>query len=95
MIEIICTNNGERRNYPQGTTLQQVAADMGLTGEPVYAAYVNNKLQELDFSLFNPYIVEFIGFKHPEGFTITNTMNAKVVRVKMSNNSIVIWFRNV
>ena len=28
-------------------------------------------------------------------FTITNTMNAKVVRVRMSNNSIVIWFRNV
>ena len=67
MIEIICTNNGEKRNYPQGTTLQQVAIDMGFTSEPVYAAYVNNKLQELDFALFNPYMVEFIGFKSPEG----------------------------
>lgn len=67
MIEIICTNNGERRNYPQGVTLQQVAIDMGLTKEPVYAAYVNNKLKEIDFALYKPYTVEFIGFSHPEG----------------------------
>ncbi len=67
MIEIICTNNGERRNYPQGVTLQQVAIDMGLTDKPIYAAYVNNKLKELDFSLFKPYVIDFIGFSNPEG----------------------------
>jgi len=66
MIEIICANNGERRNYPQGVTLQQVAIDMGM--EPsIYAAYVNNKLKELDYVLFKPHTVEFIGFSHPEG----------------------------
>lgn len=67
MIEIICTNNGERRNYPQGVTLQQVAIDMGFTSGSIYSAYVNNKLKELDYSLFKPYIVEFIGFSNPEG----------------------------
>ena len=67
MIEIICVNNGERRNYPQGTTLQQVAVDMGFIGKPVYAAYVNNKIKELDFALFNPYVVEFIDFTYPDG----------------------------
>lgn len=67
MIEIICTNNGVRRNYPQGVTLQQVAIDMGLTDKPICAAYVNNKLKELDFSLFKPYVIDFIGFSNPEG----------------------------
>jgi len=67
MIEIICVNNGERRNYPQGTTLQQVAVDMGFVGKPVYAAYVNNKIKELDFALYNPYVVEFIDFTYADG----------------------------
>ena len=67
MIEIICTNTNQRRRYPQGTTLQQIAADMGLDQQAIYAAFVNNKLKELDFSVYNPYTVEFIGFLHPDG----------------------------
>lgn len=66
MIEIRCTNNGESRMFKQGTTLQQIATEFGF-GKEVYAAYVNNKLKELDFVLFNPYTVEFVGFTHPEG----------------------------
>ena len=34
---------------------------------PVLAALVDHKIKALDFCVFNPHLVEFVGYNHPEG----------------------------
>ncbi len=68
-IEIICTNNQIRRDYPRGTTLEQIAADMGIQLRfPILGALVNNKLRELSFEVYKPKTIHFIDFSHPIGY---------------------------
>lgn len=68
-IEIICTNNQLRREYPRGTTLAQIASDMGIQLRyPILGALVNNKLRELSFEVYKPKTIRFIDFSHPIGY---------------------------
>ncbi len=68
-IEIICTNNQLRREYPRGTTLEQIASDMGIQLRyPILGALVNNKLRELSFEVYKPKTIRFIDFSHPIGY---------------------------
>jgi uridine kinase len=67
-IEIICKNNGVRRTYPIGLTLDELAKDMKIAlTSPVCGALVNNKLKELSFMVYKPKTIEFIDFSHPDG----------------------------
>lgn len=68
-IEIICTNNQLRREYPRGTSLEQIASDMGIQLRyPILGALVNNKLRELSFEVYKPKTIRFIDFSHPIGY---------------------------
>lgn len=68
-IEIICTNNQLRREYSRGTTLAQIASDMGIQLRyPILGALVNNKLRELSFEVYKPKTIRFIDFSHPIGY---------------------------
>ncbi len=68
MIEIICENTQLKRKYPKGTSLIQIAEDMGVQlPYPILGAFVNNKLKELTYSVYNPKVVEFIDITHPDG----------------------------
>ncbi len=68
MIEIICTNNNRRVQYPAGTTLQQIAIDLNINlGHHILGAFVNNKLKELNYVIYKPKTIEFIDITHPDG----------------------------
>ena len=59
-------------NAEPGTVLSSIAPKTvkdPKTGKeyPVLAALVDHKIKTLDFKLFYPHTVEFIGFNHPEG----------------------------
>ncbi len=67
-IRIICENTGDGLLVEQGTSLLEVARRVA-PGEagPWVAAYVNNKIKELPYTLFEPASVRFIDITHFEG----------------------------
>lgn len=68
-IEIICQNyGGQRKYYPLGVSLKEIADDQGITLKyPVLGALVNNKLRELNYRIFKPKTIQFIDYTHPSG----------------------------
>lgn len=71
-ISITLAASGEQVRVEAGTPLRAIAPVSikdPKTGKeyPVLAALVDNKVKALDFELFYPHSVEFIGYNHPEG----------------------------
>ncbi len=65
---IYCENTQTQKEYPFGTTLAEIAADQKIDlGYSVLGAMVNNSLKELDYMIYKPKTVKFIGFPHPDG----------------------------
>lgn len=54
-----------------GVTLGELLSRLNIKGEyPVLAAYVNNRLKELNSRLFKPAVVRFIDITHFEGYRV-------------------------
>ena len=53
-IQIICENLGEKLTIPMGTPLQEVAEDLTPGAHPFLAAFVNNRIRELNYRLYTP-----------------------------------------
>jgi uridine kinase len=70
-IRIICENEGKELRLDQGTSLSELAGKIG-GGNPNrwLAAYVNNKIKELSYVLFEPASVRFIDITHFEGHRV-------------------------
>jgi uridine kinase len=71
-ITIFCVNDGKEYRLLPGQELSAIApvtVTDSLNGKeyPVLAALVDHELQSLDFPVFYPHRVEFIGYNHPEG----------------------------
>lgn len=67
-IEIYCENNNQYKEYPLGTTLSQVAADMKIEMKfPICGALVNNKVRELSFDIVKPKNIRFIDYSSSDG----------------------------
>ncbi len=71
-ITISCVNDGKEYRLLPGQELSAIAPETvtdPLNGKqyPVLAALVDHELQSLDFPVFYPHRVEFIGYNHPEG----------------------------
>ena len=71
-ITVTCVNDGREHVLPLGSPLSAIAPESitdAKTGKvyPVLAALVDHQLKPLDFPLFYPHRVEFIGYNHPEG----------------------------
>lgn len=71
-ITISCVNDSKEYQVLQGQPISAVAPKTvtdPLTGKryPVLAALVDHQLRSLDFPVFYPHRVEFIGYNHPEG----------------------------
>ena len=71
-ISIFNLNDGKKYQLAQGEALQSIAPATitdPRTGKeyPVLAALVDHQLKSLDFRVFYPHEVEFIGYNHPEG----------------------------
>ena len=72
IITISCVNDGREYELEQGQPLSTVAPKTvtdSRSGKeyPVLAALVDHQLKALDFPVFYPHRVEFIGYNHPEG----------------------------
>ena len=70
-VTITCINDGKEYSLPVGTPLSSIAPKIITTADgreyPVLAALVDHEIKDLDFAVFFPHRVEFIGFNHPEG----------------------------
>ena len=71
-IVISCVNDSKEYKLQPGQPVSTIAPETvtdSLTGKqyPVLAALVDHELQSLDFPVFYPHRVEFIGYNHPEG----------------------------
>lgn len=68
MIQIRCRNNGITREFLPGTTLQEVydALDLNMPYGAV-SARVNNKVESLDFKVYNHKDVEFLDITSDSG----------------------------
>ena len=71
-ITITLSTSGEKISVEAGSTLASIAPKTvkdPKTGKdyPVLAALVDNKIKALDFEIFYPHTVEFLGYNHPEG----------------------------
>lgn len=67
-VHIRCLNNNKVSCYKIGTTLEEVAKDLGIKLKtPILGAYVNNKLRELSYELYHPKTIEFIDITRPDG----------------------------
>lgn len=71
MVEIICKNCNTIKQYPIGTQLSEIAADMQVClKQPILAALVNNKLKELNYQVFKPKTIQFIDITHHIGIRV-------------------------
>lgn len=71
-LRIHCINDGKYYPVEAGSRLSSIAPEFVAdpkTGKQyrVLAALVDHKLKQLDFTLFYPHEVEFIGYNNPEG----------------------------
>ena len=75
MIQILCRNDGRYYEVAEGSSLRELSDAVcpqstdPKSGKryPVLAALVDHKLKSLDFTIFYPHEVLFIGFNHPDG----------------------------
>jgi len=71
-IKIHCLNDGQYYSVQPGQQLKSIAPEFVTDPKSgkqyrTLAALVDHKLKQLDFTLFYPHEVEFIGYNNPEG----------------------------
>lgn len=71
-ITITLASSGEKINVEVGSTLASIAPKTVTdpkTGKeyPVLAALCDHKLKSLDYEVYGPHSIEFVGFNHPDG----------------------------
>ncbi|MBR5402814.1 MAG: nucleoside kinase [Bacteroidales bacterium] len=71
-ITITLASSGEKINVEVGSPLASIAPKTvkdPKTGKeyPVLAALCDHKLKSLDYEVFSPHSIEFVGFNHPDG----------------------------
>ena len=70
-IKVLCQNTSAEIEVEMGITLGELCAQLGIEGQyPILAAYVNNRLKELNSRLFKPAMVRFIDITHFEGYRV-------------------------
>ena len=70
-VEVICRNSGTRLKVETGTSLLDMAPQLGIEGPyPFLAAFVNNRIKELNYRVMRPVTVEFIDITSFEGHRV-------------------------
>lgn len=70
-IRIVCDNIGGTIEVAMGTSLLDVERQLQLRGEhPFLAAYVNNRIKELNYKIYNPVTVRFVDITSFEGIRV-------------------------
>ncbi|MBR3911753.1 MAG: nucleoside kinase [Alistipes sp.] len=70
-VKVLCQNTSVEVVVEMGITLGELLTRLNIKGEyPILAAYVNNRLKELNSRLFKPAVVRFIDITHFEGYRV-------------------------
>ena len=70
-VKIKCVNDNSTTDVEMGTSLVELAEQLGLKGKrPLLAAFVNNKIKELNYKIYTPAKVEFFDITHLAGFRV-------------------------
>ena len=70
-LPVICENAGRTIEVAMGTTLLEVERQLRLDGpHPFLAAYVNNRITELNYRIYKPVTVRFIDITSFEGIRV-------------------------
>ncbi len=70
-VKIICENNSSVLHVAKGSSLLDVLSILSLKNDnPFLAAYVNNKLKELTFDIYEPVSIRYIDITHFEGMRV-------------------------
>ena len=70
-IKVICQNTSSVIEVEAGTSLLELEKKLGLDGKyPILAAYVNNRIKELNYRIFKPLAVRYIDITHFEGYRV-------------------------
>ena len=75
-VEIVLANTGERMQVPQGTQVAALAADYtkrrnaegNKNNWPILGALVNNKVQPLQYRIYNPKVIRLLDITDRQGF---------------------------
>ena len=71
MIKIQCVNSGSTIEVEMGTSLLELLQQLSIeNGYPFLAAYVNNRIKELNYKIYKPIVVRFIDITHFEGYRV-------------------------
>lgn len=70
-VKVICENTSETLEIPIGTSLLELQEQTCIKRPyPLLAAYVDNRLKELNYKIFKPITVRFIDITHFEGYRV-------------------------
>lgn len=70
-IKVYCENSASYIEVQMGTTLLELSGCLELKHNyPILAAYVNNRIKELNYRVYTPISVRFIDISHPEGHRV-------------------------
>jgi len=70
-IKVYCENSASYIEVQMGTTLLELTGCLELKHNyPILAAYVNNRIKELNYRVYTPISVRFIDISHPEGHRV-------------------------
>lgn len=70
-IEVVCDNVGGTIEVAMGTTLREVEQRLAIAGpRPFLAAYVNNRIKELNYKIYTPVTLRFVDITSFEGIRV-------------------------
>lgn len=70
-VKVICQNISTEIQVEMGTSLLELQQQLNISGQfPILAAYVNNRIKELNYKIYKPIMVRYIDITHYEGYRV-------------------------
>ena len=76
-VKVICQNTSTTLDVEMGTSLLELQEQLSIGGAyPLLAAYVNNRIKELNYKIYKPIMVRYIDITHFEGYRVYQRTNS-------------------
>ena len=70
-VKVICQNTSTMLDVEMGTSLLELQKRLAIENKyPFLAAYVNNRIKELNYKIYKPIMVRYIDITHFEGYRV-------------------------
>lgn len=71
LIKVVCDNSGETIEVPMGSTIREIEQQLNIPNENSFlAAYVNNRIKELNYKIYTPITIRLIDMTSFEGLRV-------------------------